>query len=194
MRGQALGYMGQPDVKTPNLDRLAAQGVTLPTTFANTPLCCPGRATMLTGTYPHRHGVRSNDLPLADEKVTIAEILRAHGYRTGFIGKWHLDGGPRLPGFIPPGLRRHGYQAWAANECNHNYFYNWHFRDVNVPIVTRRYMPEVWTDLVVEFLYQAQTEQPFFLMVAPGAPHDPCVVPEKYLNMYNPEALKMRPN
>ena len=120
--------MGQEDVKTPNLDQLASEGVMLRTTFANTPLCAPARGTILTGTYAHKHGVRVNDLPLEDSKVTIAEILRAHGYRTGFVGKWHLDGGPRLPGYIPPGGRRQGFELWAANECRHNYFDSWYFR------------------------------------------------------------------
>ncbi len=199
LRGQALGYMGQPDVKTPNLDRLASEGITLPTTFANTPLCCPGRATMLTGTYPHKHGVRSNDLPLEDEKVTIAEILRAHGYRTGFIGKWHLDGGPRLPGYVPPGGRRQGFELWAANECRHNYFDTWYFRDSPLMIPIRGYDAYTWTDLAIEFLGQMKSEQPFCLFVAYDPPHFPIplttpVAPREYLEMYDPAKIHLRPN
>lgn len=192
-RGQALGCMGNPDVRTPNLDQLAAGGLLFHQTFANTPVCCPARATILTGTYTSRNGMVANDLRLKEALATVADIYQQNGYRTGFIGKWHLDGGPRMPGFVPPGPRRHGFQFWAANECNHNYFYNWYFRDENVPIVTEKYEPEFWTDLAIEFL-EKSPDEPFFLMLAPGAPHDPYLAPEKYLDMYDAQKLTMEPN
>ena len=108
LRAQALGCMGNPDVKTPHIDKLAAQSILFRNAFANTPVCCPARAIMLTGKYTHKNGKVANDLRLREEEVTIAELLRDAGYRTGFIGKWHLDGGPREPGFVPPGPRRQG--------------------------------------------------------------------------------------
>jgi arylsulfatase A-like enzyme len=192
-RGQALGCMGNPDIKTPNIDQLASGGMLFRQTFANTPVCCPARANILTGTYTSRNGMLANDLRLNENIVTVADIYQHTGYRTGFIGKWHLDGGPRLPGFVPPGPRRHGFQYWAANECNHNYFYNWYFRDENVPIVSEQYEPEFWTDLAIEFLFQSQ-DKPFFLMLAPGAPHDPYLAPDKYMSLYDPDKLTMEPN
>ena len=106
LRAQALGCMGNADVRTPHLDRLASEGVLLRNTFANSPVCCPARAILMTGQYCHTNGMVANDLRLRESRVTIAEVLRKEGYRTGFIGKWHLDGGPRLPGFVPPGPRR----------------------------------------------------------------------------------------
>ncbi len=121
-RAQALGCMGNPDCHTPNIDRLAAEGLVLPNTFANTPVCCPARANILTGTYAHRNGMVANDLRLRESETSVASLLAGAGYRTGFIGKWHLDGGPRMPGYIPPGPRRHGFQFWAANESNHSHF------------------------------------------------------------------------
>ena len=148
--------MGNPDVQTPHLDQLASEGILFRQTFANTPVCCPARATILTGTYTSRNGMLANDLRLKENVVTVADIYGRAGYRTGFIGKWHLDGGPRVPGFVPPGPRRHGFQYWAANECNHNYFYNWYFRDENVPIVSEKYEPEFWTDLAIEFLHECE--------------------------------------
>jgi arylsulfatase A-like enzyme len=192
-RGQALGCMGNPDVKTPHLDRLASEGLLFRQTFANTPVCCPARATILTGTYTSSNGMLANDLRLKESVLTLADVYAHAGYHTGFIGKWHLDGGPREPGFVPPGPRRHGFQFWAANECNHNYFYNWYFRDENVPIVSEQYEPEFWTDLGVEFLEGAK-DKPFFLMLAPGAPHDPYLAPESYMSKYDPKKLTMEPN
>lgn len=197
-RAQALGCMGNPDVQTPHLDKLAAQGTLFRHTLANTPLCCPARANLLTGTYTNRNGMVANDLRFRENITTIGELYAQAGYHTGYIGKWHLDGGPRLPGFVPPGPRRHGFQYWAANECNHNYFYGWFFRDRNIPIISDRYEPVYWTDYAIQFLHNSRREElrhkPFFLMLALGAPHDPYLAPEKYMNMYDPEKLAMEPN
>src|SRR6185369_15890584 len=122
LRAQALGCMGNPDIRTPHLDALAKEGVLFRNTFANSPVCCPARAVLLTGRYAHANGMVANDLRFRESEVTIAEILRERGYRTGYIGKWHLDGGPRMPGFVPPGPRRQGFDFWAANECSHAHF------------------------------------------------------------------------
>jgi arylsulfatase A-like enzyme len=192
-RGQALGCMGNPDVRTPHLDGLAQEGVLLRNTLANTPVCCPARASILTGMYTSRTGMVANDLRLDEAEITLGDLFGRAGYRTGYIGKWHLDGGPREPGFVPPGRRRHGFEWWAANECNHNYFYNWYFRDANEPIVSEKYEPEFWTDLAVEFLH-ASKDRPFFLMMSVGAPHDPYIAPQKYLDLYDPQKLTMEPN
>ena len=195
MRAHALGAMGNSDVLTPQLDRLAAQGVLFENTLANSPVCSPARAVMLTGKYAHRNGMIANDLRLRESEITLAEILAAAGYRTGFIGKWHLDGGPRLPGFIPPGPRRQGFQFWAANECSHRHFDNTYFRDDPQPIRMDRFEPEVWTDLAIEFLRTSATSgQPWFLMIAMGPPHDPYGAPESYMRIYDPARITMRPN
>ena len=193
LRAQALGCMGNPDVRTPNIDRLASQGVLLANTFANTPVCCPARANILTGTYAHRNGMVANDLRLRESKSTIAYTLREAGWRTGFIGKWHLDGGARLPGFVPPGPRRHGFEFWAANECSHTHFDTQYFRDTPEPIPIRQFEAEAWTDLALEFIRQ-EDSRPYFLMVAPGPPHDPYKAPPKFAAMYDPARLTMRPN
>jgi arylsulfatase A-like enzyme len=185
--------MGDPDVRTPNLDKLAAQGLLFRNTFANTPVCCPARAVILTGKYAHKNGMIANDLRLRESETTIAEILGAQGYRTGFIGKWHLDGGRRLPGFVPPGPRRQGFQFWAANECEHRHFRPSYFRDDDRPIVDSRFETEVWTDLAIEFLRQVR-EEPFFLVVAMGPPHDPYGAPDRFMSLYDPAKLIMRPN
>jgi arylsulfatase A-like enzyme len=193
MRGMDMGCMGNGEVRTPNLDRLASEGLLCRNTFANTPVCCPARAVILTGKYAHEHGLVANDLRLRETETTLAEILAAQGYHTGFIGKWHLDGGIRLPGFIPPGPRRQGFAFWAASECDHSHFRPVYFRDSNRPIVDHRFEPEVWTDRAIEFLDQVG-DQPFFLEVAMGPPHDPYGAPDEYMRLYDPARLTMRPN
>ncbi|MFQ5929023.1 MAG: sulfatase-like hydrolase/transferase, partial [Acidobacteriota bacterium] len=193
MRAQDLGCMGNADVRTPNLDHVASEGILLQRTFANSPVCCPARATILTGKYVHQNGMIANDLRLRESEVTLAELLAHQGYRTGFIGKWHLDGGKRLPGYVPPGPRRQGFQFWAANECHHNHFDTQYFRNTDTAIPIKKFEPEAWTDIAIEFLRETEN-RPFFLMLAMGPPHNPYKAPEKYMEMYERQALTMRPN
>lgn len=193
LRAQSLGCMGCSDIRTPNIDKLASEGVLFKNTFANTPVCCPARAILLTGKYAHKNGMKANDLRLRESETTIAEILAARGYRTGFIGKWHLDGGVRLPGFVPPGPRRQGFDYWAASECSHEHFKPRYFLDDPRPIVENRFETEVWTDRAIEFLRSTE-DRPFFLVVAPGPPHDPYGAPEAYMKEYENLEPKLGPD
>jgi len=192
-RGMDLGVMGNPDVRTPNMDKLAAEGVLLRNTYANCPVCCPARGTLLTGRYAHHHGVDVNDAPLPNEEVSIAEILKEQGYRTGFVGKWHLEGGKRQPGFVPPGPRRQGFDFWAANICSHDYWNMHYFRDSPQPIPMPDYSAKTFTDEAINFLNE-ESDQPFLLYLQWGPPHNPYVAPPEYMNMYDPDALTMRDN
>jgi arylsulfatase A-like enzyme len=195
LRAQSVGCYGNTDVRTPNLDRLAGEGMLFEEAFANTPVCCPARANILTGKYAHRNGMMANDLRLRESEPTVGELFRSAGYRTGFIGKWHLDGGPRMPGFIPPGPRRHGFEFWAANECSHEHFRNQYFRDSPEPIPLGKFETEGWTDIAIEFLRESSREsRPFFLTVQMGPPHDPYKAPPEYRRLFDPAKLTMRPN
>jgi arylsulfatase A-like enzyme len=194
MRATAMGCMGNREVQTPHIDALAKGGILFRRTYANTPVCCPARAILLTGTYPHVNGMMANDLRLRESQVTIAEILQAAGYRTGFVGKWHLDGGPRDPGFVPPGPRRQGFAFWAAYECHHRHFQPTYFRDTPDVITVRKFEPEASCDFAVEFLQSQPKDQPFFLTVQMGPPHDPYGAPEEYMRRYAPERITPPPN
>ncbi|MGC8541912.1 MAG: sulfatase-like hydrolase/transferase [Phycisphaerae bacterium] len=101
MRGMDMRCAGNPQVHTPNMDRLAREGLRLTNAIATTPVCGPNRAVLLTGSYPTTHTVLANDLPLPVELPTLGTVARDHGYGTGYIGKWHLDGMPRHK-FTPP--------------------------------------------------------------------------------------------
>ena len=194
-RHQSVGCLGNGDVKTPHIDKLASEGVTLHHTFANTPVCCPARAILLTGQYCHRNGMIANDLRLREESVSFAEVLSNAGYRTGFVGKWHLDGGQREPGWVPPGARRQGFEFWAAHQCSHRHFENHYFRDDPKPIHFGKFEAEGWADVAVEFLDAAKTDKrPFYLTVQWGPPHDPYKAPANYSKLYDPDKLTMRAN
>lgn len=194
-RGMDLGIMGNRQVRTPVLDRLAREGVLLPNSTANCPVCTPARGILLTGRYPHQNGTPVNDVPLNKDQPTIAKILAKAGYDTGFAGKWHLHGGPRLPGFVPPGDDRHGFAYWAANICSHDYFRSQYFRDDPTPIPIPGYDSIQWTNSAIEFLERAkQRRQPFCLYVQHTPPHDPYLLPPGHENDYTAEQIELRGN
>jgi len=194
-RGMDLGSMGNRQVRTPHLDRLAREGVQLTNATANCPVCTPARGILLSGRYPHNNGTPVNDVPLPSEGTTIAKILAANGYYTGFVGKWHLQGGPRLPGFVPPGPRRQGFEYWAANICSHAYFNQQYFRDEPEAIKMKGYDVFTWTDLAMEFLDKAkERKQPFCLYLQQTPPHDPYLLPPGFENAYTADGIALRKN
>jgi N-acetylglucosamine-6-sulfatase len=98
-RWDYLSAKGHPFIQTPNIDRIAKEGILFDNAFVTTSLCSPSRASFLTGQYPQRHGVQNNFTPWDNNSVTFFEHLKQRGYNTAFIGKWHMPGGiPALRG------------------------------------------------------------------------------------------------
>ncbi len=126
-RAQALGHAGDLNVRTPHLDSLQRQGIRLVNAISSVPVCCPARASLLTGQRALTHGVILNDVPLPSGALTIAEVLRAADYDTGYIGKWHLNSGGRSA-YIPP-ERRQGFDYWKALECTHDYNRSYYYAE-----------------------------------------------------------------
>ena len=100
-RRDSLGCYGNQIAQTPNLDRLADEGVIFDNAFAANAICMPSRATLLTGRYPRTHGVITNGVPLSDDEITVGECLAGAGYATAAVGKTHLT--PHSLGEFPPG-------------------------------------------------------------------------------------------
>jgi arylsulfatase A-like enzyme len=94
LRADHLGCYGNPDVKTPNINRLASEGCLCDRSVVSNPVCMPSRASMFTGQYPQAHGLRYNGCTLPPSRIVLPEILRQNGYQTASIGKIHLSGGP----------------------------------------------------------------------------------------------------
>ena len=195
MRGCDLSCAGNAQIQTPNLERLAREGVYCPLAFANAPVCGPSRAILMTGRYPISNRVVANDLPLPTEMATFGTQTQIAGYRTGYIGKWHLDGVPRDK-WTPPGARRFGFDFWAVANCSHTYFDGYLYRDTPQKIALEGYEPERQTDFAVEFLRQSPDDtRPFCLFLSWGPPHDPYEqVPERFQALYAPENIALRPN
>ena len=124
-RAQALGYSGDPNVHTTVLDRFAAESVNFENAVSGHPVCCPFRASLMTGQYPLTNGLFVNDEELKPTGTTLGQSFAKAGYQTGYIGKWHLYGSPdgkygRRLAYIPPD-HRFGFQYWKACECTHDY-------------------------------------------------------------------------
>lgn len=193
-RAQAFGYAGDPNARTPNLDRLARVSVNFVNALAGLPVCSPTRASLLTGQRPLTHGVFLNDVPLNPDAVTLAKVLRDAGYDTGYIGKWHLNGDGRSA-FIPR-ERRAGFDYWKALECTHDYSNSFYYADGPEKLKWPGYDAIAQTRDAEQYLRRrAKSKQPFFLMLAWGPPHDPYFsAPAKYRALHDAAKLKLRPN
>ena len=193
-RLQALGYAGNSQVQTPNIDRLARQSVNFENAISGYSVCCPWRASFLTGQYPLTHGVIVNDVPISSQPVGLGEAFKRQGYNTAFIGKWHVDGQGRSS-YIPP-ERRLGFDTFLALECTHDYNRSAYYAGDDP---TKRYWKgyDVFAQAKAaqEFM-RAQTDgQPFMLVLSWGPPHNPYeTAPKQYRDMYEASEIQLRPN
>lgn len=192
-RASATGYAGNPDVKTPNLDRLAAESCNFKNAVSCCPVCSPARASLITGQYPLTHGVFVNDVCLQHRGPSIADCFNQAGYRTGYIGKWHLDGHGRNA-FIPSD-RRQGFQFWKTLECTHNYNESPYYDNENPELKQwDGYDAYDQTSHAIDFI-QENAVYPFMLFLSWGPPHSPYLTaPEKFQSLYDPETLTLQPN
>ena len=193
-RAQAFGYAGDPNVRTPTFDRLAGSSINFRDAVSGVPVCSPTRASILTGQWPTTHGVFLNDVPLKTNAVTLSKVLKAAGYNTGYIGKWHLDGHGRSE-YIPP-ERRQGFDYWKVLECTHNYNQSHYYGDGPEKLTWEGYDAVAQTRDAQGYLEsQAQTGKPFLLFLAWGPPHAPYhTAPARYRQLYDPASLILRPN
>jgi len=194
-RAQATGYAGNPDVQTPNIDRLEKQSINFENAVSTCSVCSPYRASLLTGQYPLTHGVFLNDLHLNDAAQSLAEVYRDAGYKTAYIGKWHLDGNGR-DAYIPPESRQ-GFDYWKVLECSHTYFNSEYYAGNNPEKkVWPGYDADAQTDDAINYMTRcAEEDSPFVLFLSWGPPHAPYrQVPENYLKEYDSKQLTVRPN
>ncbi len=195
MRAQAAGYAGDPNVRTPNLDRLASESLNFTTAVSGCPVCSPARASFLTGRYPHTHGIFVNDVYLNDAAVSIAQAVKSAGYDTAYVGKWHVDGHGRS-NYIPP-ERRQGFEFWQALECTHNYFNSPYYPgNDETQRVWEGYDAIAQTRVARQYIRDhAGNDNPFLLVLSWGPPHAPYQdVPAEYRQLYHPDKLTLRPN
>jgi len=195
-RAQAFGYAGDPNVKTPYIDRFAAESVNFYNAVSGCPVCTPYRASLMTGVYPHRHKLMVNDQCLYERYggPFLAECLRDGGYNTAYIGKWHIDGQGRNA-FVPS-ERRLGFDWWKGFECTHDYQESpYYFGDDPCPYMWEGYDADSQTDEACRYLREEVGNEPFALFLSWGPPHNPFgTAPEEFEAMYDPKSIQLPPN
>jgi len=194
-RASAFGHTGDPNVKTPQIDKLAAGAIRFTNAVSVMPVCTPYRAALMTGRFPTTTGMFLNDLYLPKSELCMGTIFKSEGYDTAYVGKWHLDGHGR-ESYIPPS-RRHGFDYWKAGECDHEYL-NSHYYTGDSP------EKKFWDgydayaqtkDAQAYILDRAKSDKPFLLFISYGTPHFPHhTAPEDLKKLYLSENLKLSPN
>jgi len=179
-----LGCFGQTKIKTPNLDRMAAEGMRFTQAYAGTTVCAPSRCTLMTGKHTGHSAIRGNkeikpegQEPMPADTFTVAHLMRNAGYATGLIGKWGLGfpGSPSTPDKM-------GFGYFYGYNCQmqaHNYYPDHLWRDASkVPLDGKTYSHDLMAEEALEFV-KRNREKPFFLYLAFTIPHGDFVVPDQ---------------
>lgn len=210
-RGDAMGCMEKEPVQTPNLDRLASEGILFTDAVSSYPVSSPARAMLMTGMYPATNGVTGNcnsqntpyGVELSKEAVCWSDVLKEEGYRTAYIGKWHLDA-PYRPyvdtynnkgevawnEWCPP-ERRHGFDKWIAYGTYDNHLkpMYWDTKSGREEFYyVNQWGPAYEADRAIEFIRTegTKTDRPFAMVVSMNPPHTGYeLVPETYKRLYD---------
>lgn len=192
LRSHALGCYGNDQLKTPNIDRLAKEGARFTNAISTAPVCGPFRGMLMTGNFPMKNGMVLTDHFLRNPTPYFAQVCKAAGYRTGYIGKWHLDGYGRST-YIPP-ERRLGFEYWRALECTHSYFQSkYYHQDEKKPRTWESYDAIAQTGAACEYISSRKTD-PVCLFLSWGPPHSPYKAPAEYMKRFENSKIKMRGN
>ena len=195
---RAVSFPGEPfnSAIAPNLERFRRESFAMNACISNYPLCTPYRGMLMSGRWPHQTGMTHNGAHLSPDERTLGHLFHDAGYRTGYVGKWHLHGEDDAEStFIPPGPLRLGFEDWHAWSMTNNHYHSWTYD----PITGERIYPEGWnatrmTDQAVAFIESRPADRPWFLMVSWNPPHHPYNPPDAEQNLYAPEKLELRPN
>ncbi|MFD0678629.1 MULTISPECIES: sulfatase-like hydrolase/transferase [unclassified Paenibacillus] len=218
LRYDSLGHTGHPMVKTPNIDKLAAEGIRFEKTYVQSAVCAPSRASIYTGRYVHAHRVRFNEVPFGAGEQTIADYFNAAGYRSALIGRTHFtpitetygfeyyayyDGLPAKDGYssYPQYLRQCGY---SEEDIRFRYWprelipqpgheaYPEDFAEADYPCRIREEHSDTayMTSEAIRFMKET-TERPWMLHLSYWKPHLPFSVSEPYFSMYDPKEVPM---
>lgn len=189
-----LNCYGSKDLHTPNLDRLAREGVRFTQFYTASPVCSPSRAALLTGSYPQRAGVvgnvssRPDAVGMPTDRVTLAEALKGAGYRTALFGKWHLG---TIPECDPLGQgfdRFFGHRSGCIDNLSHTFYWQgpplhdlW--RDRTEIYAEGKHFSDLVVREAKRFLGENR-DRPFFLYLPLNSPHYPLQAQEKYRKLY----------
>ncbi|VGO21997.1 sulfatase-like hydrolase/transferase [Pontiella sulfatireligans] len=197
-----LGCYGNEQIQTPNIDRLAKESVRFEYCISSNPVCSPMRGMLLSGQHPLKNGVFTNDACMLPGNGTyFGEVLRDNGYKTGYVGKWHVHGGDRNRP-IPEGPYRYGFDdTFISNNCTLNYdpdvcfYYDQHTGE---KIKYNQWEVYGQTDQAQQFIKESSKDEPWALFVSWHPPHDHkglqyTTLPELEA-LYDPDTIQLRPS
>lgn len=175
-RWDALGFAGNPSLRTPNIDKLASEGVYFSNYFCTTSLCSPSRASILSGLYAHAHGVVNNFTEYPNDLASFPGVLQSIGYETAYIGKWHMGEQNDNP--------RPGFDFFVTHKGQGNYFdTEFNINGAGARVV-KGYYTTVVTDMAKDWLMKDRSK-PFLLMLGHKAPHSFYTPEAKYANAFD---------
>ena len=177
---QAISAYGSELIETPNIDRLAREGMLFRNAFVTNSICGPSRAVLLSGKYSHLNGLRDNRDEFDGSQQTFPKLLQKAGYQTGMVGKWHLKTEPT------------GFDYWKILVGQGEY-YNPDFIDASGQKRHEGYVTTLTTDFALEFLEGRDRDRPFALLYHHKAPHRNWMPDMKHLEMYADEDIPLPP-
>lgn len=209
MRYDVPNYAGGKHNVCPNLDKLSAESINFSQAVSSNPVCGPYRACLFTGRNCTSNGMVINEIRFNPHQKCIGHVLTENGYRSAYIGKWHLYSDElrnfyaTKNSFTPVGEHRLGFDDyWAAYGFSHNYYGELAFYHLDTPeriCANERYMPDVQTDLAIERMkyYSENPEKPFAMFLSYSTPHGPWRrdnVPEECYNRFEDVEYEFAPN
>lgn len=212
-RRQAAGFMKEDEVDTPNIDRFAEEGLVFTQAISCTPLCSPHRSSLMTGKYAQSTGVYTNckiglDVMLSPDEIGIGDALKQGGYKTGYIGKWHLDlpeqnvsespasGAKNWDAYTPPGAKRQGFDYWYSYGTFDEHLTPHYWMDTPEQLKVNQWSVEHETNKAMDYIEtRYKDEAPFSLFLSWNPPHSPFeLVPERYKEKYAGKEIVPRAN
>ena len=192
LRRDALGFAGDPNVRTPHVDRMAADGITFNAACSTFPACVPFRFSLLTGEYAHSRNVPALGYRLSPAERLLGEAVGGQGYATAYIGKWHLYSAYGVSGGLNlsqacrtpvPASHRRGFDYWRGFELRNDFHDTWYFADDDpIPRRLEGYQTDGLFDLALDYVDHGRpADRPFFLTLSIEAPHPPFMAPRPAL-------------
>jgi arylsulfatase A-like enzyme len=177
LRWDTLGYAGHPRVRTPQIDRIANEGVNFKNAFCTTSLCSPSRASLLSGVYAHKHGVTNNFTEFPAGRSSFPRVLQQAGYATAYVGKYHMGEGNDEP--------RPGFDYFVTHKGQGKYFdtefnINGERREIKTG-----YYTSVVTDLALDWLRRDRGGRPWLMILGHKAPHSFYTPEPKYAHAFD---------
>lgn len=188
-RYDAMGFL-DPALKTPNMDRIAREGVYFRNAFVTTSLCSPSRASILTGEYMHNHGVADNNIKFRPGTFFFPQALQQAGYNTAFIGKWHMGGENDAP--------QPGFDHWISFKGQGHYLPQdkdgapHNMLNIDGQHVEQRgYITDELNGYALDWLRQQSKDKPFFLYLSHKAVHADFIPAERHKHLYSRDSIKV---